>query len=388
MYIGDAGTQKPTRLDLSPAALATCIVVILGDLAPEALTPENSKALIDFVDRGGGLIFLGGPNSLASPDFAKSPLAALLPVQLPAEYREGTYPMKITDAGLHHPVFGSLFSAIKEFPPLLTLNHALGLSPAAEVLVEADLNGKTFPAVVAMRYGQGRVVAILSDTLYHWRLADKGWKAERSPYDTFWSQLIDWLIPKEQQRQNNDRLELYTERTAYFMGEKPEIRAILHVANAKQKLPASLPLEVRTPDDKTFEYTLQAAQLTGRDGKTIPGYRVEVEPNTTGVFHAKTSVTLGGAVLEGDTRFSVVEPPSEITGKPIDREALRQMAETRGGKFYPIDNWDQWRKDLRIAEVRSSRVDHLDLWNHPILIGLLCLLLAADWATRKYRNLP
>ena len=85
----------------------------------------------------------------------------------------------------------------------------------------------------------------------------------------------------------------------------------------------------------------------------------------------------------GETRFNVTAPPSEITGKPIDREALGKL-----GTFYTIDNWNQWKKDLHIAETRTTRDELFDLWNHWILLTLLCLLLATDWAARKYRNLP
>ena len=385
--IADAGSQAPA-LDLSAQALAGTAVVILGDLAPDALSPENSKALAAFVDHGGGLVILGGPHSLATAGLANTALGPLLPVRLPAEYKEGNFPMRITDTGLHHPVFGSLFTAIEDFPPLLTFNFAGSLAPNAEVLVETSVNGKASPAIATMRYGQGRVIVILSDTLWRWRLAAKGWSATRSPYDTFWAQLMDWLIPKEQQKQDSNRLELFSERTNYLSGEQPEIRAIVRTATPNAQPPATLPLQIRTPDDKTFEYTLRPAQFTGRDGKKVSGYRVAVEPNVPGVFRAKATALLNGATVEGETRFIVTQPATERTGKPIDRPALLHIAQAHGGAYYPMDQWDNWRRDLHITEQHTSRIELFDLWNHPLLLGIFLTMLAADWAMRKFWNLP
>lgn len=386
--IASGGGAQAPALDLSPQALGGTAVVILGDIAPDALSAAQCEALATFVDHGGGLVLLGGPHSLASPGFAKTALAPLLPVRLPAEYREGTFAMKITDTGLHHPVFGSLFTTIADFPPLLTLNAATAVAPTAEVLVETPTAGHPIPAIVTMRYGQGRVIVVLSDTLWRWRLAAKGWSSDRSPYDTFWTQLMDWLIPKEQQKQDSSRLELFSERAQYLSGEKPELRAILRAPASGVAAPATLPLQIRTPDGKTFEYTLKAAQFTGRDGKKVDGYRVAVEPNVPGVFRAKSTATVGGAKLEGETRFVVAEPPTELTGKPIDRNALRKLAASNGGKYYPMGQWDQWRHDLHVTETHTSKIELTDRWNHPILLALLLVLLAADWTARKCWNLP
>ena len=379
---------KAPALDLTPQALANTAVVILGDLAPDALASEASRALRDFVDHGGGLVLLGGAHSLSTSGLAQSALGPLLPIKLPAEYREGNFPMKITDTGLHHPVFGSLFTTIEDFPPLLTFNCAPSVTPTAEVLVETQINGRPYPAIVSMRYGQGRVVVVLSDTLWRWRLAAKGWSAQRSPYDTFWAQLMDWLIPKELEKQDSNRLELFCERSNYLTGEAPEVRAVLRTATPNAKAPETLALQVRTPDEKVLEYTLRPAQLTGRDGRKVAGYRVTVEPNVAGVFRAKASATVNGASLEGETRFVVTAPATELTGKPIDRNILKRIAQAGGGHYYPLNQWDNWRRDLHVTEQHTSKLELRDQWNHPLLLGFLLLMLAADWATRKFWNLP
>ena len=386
--LDSSGGQAEGAADFSPKALANCAAVILGDLAPDALSAENAAALRDFVDHGGGLVLLGGPNLFASGDLAAGPLAAAIPVGLPAPYHEGKFPVRITETGLHHPAFGPLFAQVKEFPPLLTCNVANTVAPASEVLIEAEEGGTSRPLVVGMRFGQGRVVAVLTDTLWRWRLAASGWSADRSPYDTFWAQLMDWLIPKEQDKQNGSRIELFTERTNYLLGERPEVRAIVRTPVSGAPLPATLPLRIRTPDDKVFDYVLKAATLQTPGGKPVNGYRAEVDPNMPGVFLAQSSVTLDGTEASNETRFVVSRPPTEITGKPANRALLQQIAESTGGKFLAMEDWDAWARDLHFKQQQFSRVRLEDLWNNPLLLGFLLLLIVAEWVIRKSWNLP
>ena len=113
--MGERGVAAEARLDLTAAGLAKYSVVMLGDLAPDALTADNYTALKEFVNRGGGLILIGGPHGLASPALAQTALAEISPVKLPAEYREANTVVTITNAGLRHPVFGPLFAQVRDF---------------------------------------------------------------------------------------------------------------------------------------------------------------------------------------------------------------------------------------------------------------------------------
>jgi len=391
---GMAASQQ--TLELTQQMLARYAVLILGDVPPESFTAGQLGTIRDFVDRGGALVWLGGPNGLTSPTLARSPLKDVLPVRIGAgaEYRDerdsgaGGFPVEITDTGLRHPVFGPLFAKVKDFPTLLTCNVAEGQSQLAEVLLQAQVDGKMRPLVAATRFGQGRCVVVLTDTIWRWRLASRGWTGDKSPYDTFWTQLMDWLIPKEKKQQNSNRIELFTERTNYEQSDKPEVRAILSLQSPDAKPPATLPLQVRSPDDKTLEYTLRPATLQTSDGKQVPGYRVDVEPHMAGIYVAKCSTTVGSAKIEGETRFVVTKPATELTGKPINRDLLSKIADATKGRFYAMENWNNWRKDLHYEEQRISRVQILDLWNHPALLSLLMGLLAADWIARKFWSLP
>jgi uncharacterized membrane protein len=388
--MGDRGTLesgKAPKLEFSQAGLASYAVVVLGDLPPEALTADQYKAVREFVDRGGGMVLLGGAAGMGSGEIAKTALAEMSPAKLPAEYREGKFPVKITDAGLRHPVFGPLFANVKEFPALLSVNVARSTSPAAEVLIEGEEGGVRFPVVAATRFGNGRVVSVMTDSVWHWRMGAKNWSAERSPYDIFWSQLMEWLIPKEQDKQGVAKLELVTERPAYSLGEQPEVRAVLELGGAEGKPPATLPLSVRTPDGKVFEYKMKPGQFPA-GGRMINGYVVAVEPNVAGLFTARSHWESGKTKLEAETRFSVSKPATEKTGRPIDRELLERVAQQTGGRFFKWEEREEWPNFVHAKEQQIARVRLQELWNHPVLLLLLLAFLAADWVLRKRWNLP
>jgi uncharacterized membrane protein len=386
--MGERGLPAAGKLDLSATGLARYSVVMLGDLGSDTLTPENYGTLKEFVNRGGALILMGGANGLANPALAKTALAEIAPVKLPAEYREGDFPVAITETGLRHPVFGPLFANIKDFPSLLTANVSTLANPTAEVLIETTANGVKAPVIAVSRFGQGRVVAVMTDTVWRWRLAAKWAQADKSPYDTFWTQLMDWLIPKEQDRTNGNKVEIFTERPTYLLSERPEVRAIVRMSDPGAKPPATVALTVKTPDDKTFEFTMKPAMLPSPSGPPVAGYRVELEPNVPGIFAAKAQVQAGTEKLEGETRFVVQKPVTERTGKPIDREMLQRIAAQTKGQYYVLADLDKWPEAIRFPEQQFVRETQRTLWNEPWVLLVLLGLLAGDWVLRKKWNLP
>ena len=134
--------------------------------------------------------------------------------------------------------------------------------------------------VVARRFGQGRVVAVMTDTIWRWRLAAKSWVAERSPYDTFWVQLMDWLIPKEQNKQEENRLELVSDRSNYLTGEKPELRAILSQSSGDAKRPATLALHVERVGGRSLTLALHCAGAEGNPRMCMHQVLVTTSLNT------------------------------------------------------------------------------------------------------------
>lgn len=370
-----------------PAMLAGTAALVLGDLLPETLASPAFAGVPEFVNRGGGLVVLGGPNGLASATLQKTALAKILPVLAPqgATWQEGSFPVETTDVGLHHPVFGPLFAKASDFPPLLSLNAASGVTPAAEVLMQTRVGARAIPLVVAARSGKGKVVVLLTDSIWRWRLAARGWSGEHTPYETFWSQLMEWLVSEPIPRGATTRMELVAEPQTSTFGEKVELRASLDLP-PNVPAPSSVAVSVHAPDGRKLNFSLRAIEPMRPGGSRV--WRAEFEPHVPGLWRAESLAEAGSQALKAETRFVVSVPAAEITGRPIDRAALKQLAASTGGTFYPVEKWESWSHDFRTEEQCVTRTRLTDLWNHPVLVILFFSLLVAEWTIRRRANWP
>ncbi|QSX34144.1 VWA domain-containing protein [Shewanella avicenniae] len=81
--LGDAFNVEAANLPLaSDIDFSRYHTVMLDNLASEQLPELTQKRLQDAVQQGVGLVYSGADNAFASPEFAKQPIAELLPVEL------------------------------------------------------------------------------------------------------------------------------------------------------------------------------------------------------------------------------------------------------------------------------------------------------------------
>ncbi len=382
--LGDGGTATKDTLDLSPAALATRAAVILADVSPDALNPAQWQAIADYAGKGGGLAVLGGPNLLGSP-LAAASIGRILPVPTPAPHRDGRFGVRLTDAGLRHPVFGPLFEAVKEFPALQGANSATGVASNAQVLMEAIADGQARPLVVVKQQGAGRVAVVLSDTLWRWRVAAPGWTGKLSAYDTFWGQLLDWLAPDQEGLQSGGRIELTSERPFYRQGDKAAVQAEwIGKGEAPFK---TLEATVKDPAGSAKPVVLQAAVWQNPEGRRVNGFRGEMETPLTGVYEIETHAAWDGGEARANTRIAVAASPEERRSEAPDTEFLHAIAKQSGGAYFARGEGDKWLKLLPKPHHLTEREVVTDIWNHPLAAAILLACLCAEWWLRRRTGL-
>src|SRR6185295_16948936 len=103
---------------------------------------ENIRS---YVDGGGGLAMLGGPQSFTSGGYFGTPVAAALPVELYGPFDSGPildpgkFQHQLTDAGQMHPVTSLRYAALdnqnawRALPQLDGVNLIAGAKPDATV---------------------------------------------------------------------------------------------------------------------------------------------------------------------------------------------------------------------------------------------------------------
>ena len=188
-----------SRFPKSKESIDKFDVVVLSDVGSNSFllcdetflrserTPNRLSVLAEYVERGGGLVMVGGYMSFTGIDgrarFGMSPLAAVLPVNMldhddRIEVPEGLMPSVEV---ANHPVLGG---TPKEWPHLLGYNRVIA-KPDSTVV--AQYRGD--PLLVVGSVGKGRVVAFTSDLAPHWAPPEfLSWPH----YGQLWASIITW----------------------------------------------------------------------------------------------------------------------------------------------------------------------------------------------------
>jgi uncharacterized membrane protein len=174
-------------------------VVVLSDIPADTIqltpaciergerTPDRLRVLCEHVERGAGLLMVGGYMSFSGFEgkarYGSTPLAAALPVELLGHDDRVEAPDSVTPvAGGGHPVLEELDG---EWPWFLGYNRFTA-KPDSSVLMRVGDD----PFLVVGEYGKGRTAAFASDCSPHWGSpAFLAWPG----YGRFWSQLVTWL---------------------------------------------------------------------------------------------------------------------------------------------------------------------------------------------------
>lgn len=193
------------QLPFEMAGLDAYDAIILSDIGANSLllppevwlhsrtVPNRLKLLKAWVEKGGGLLMVGGYFSFQGIDgkarWRRTPVEDTLPVTcLPYDDRveipEGTV-AEIVDGG--HPVMAGLTG--EAWPPLLGVNE-VELRGDAKLVARLPQDQGGFPLLALGSHGKGRTAAWTSDIGPHWLSpAFCAW----SGYGRLWTNILDWL---------------------------------------------------------------------------------------------------------------------------------------------------------------------------------------------------
>jgi hypothetical protein len=383
MTFGVKGDVAP---DMQESQLAMFKIVILGNLDAEELGEGRAKALLKFVETGGSLILLGGSKAWGEAGFSKTPLKALLPArQYSEKAQEGEFAVGLTEQGRSHAAFAGDAAFWEKVPPVLSIFPGVVPSPAARVLVEGKTANGMQPMILAQDFGQGKVVAIFSDSLWKWQLSPDALK--NNPYPRFWYQLISWLSPKAEKIEGKD-WDVFVDREQCFLGESVEITARWTGA---EKPPAGMVVkaEIALPDKRKIPFTMASQLEQVLEGKTVPTYSVKFKGETAGMFVVLAASEAGGRRLESDAISFAIKPfTPESIPRPPALETLKAITANSGGTFFEsVDEMDRALATLQPKKLEQEISEYKSLWQHWAIISGLVALIALEWIIRKLRNL-
>jgi len=377
MSVGHAGS---VNLTMAHDQLAQFKIAILGNMDAATLGDERASSLVKFVDEGGSLILLGGDDAWGASGFAATPLKQLLPIQrdwsLPSQ--EGSFRTVLTREGAAHPALQSLVKKWSRPMPVLSIYPGSKPTAGATTVLTADNE----PLVVTQRFGQGKVAAVLSNSLWRWQLEP----GQQDEYLSFWDGLIQWLMPSASQV-DQFSLDLSADVEQLFLGDTLNLSARAGGSRATAAAAPAIPVtvEIQSPDGRKIPYPMQASVTTGQTG---PVYASTYKADTGGMCTAVASATLDGRKIESPPFSFYVKPfTPETAPRPQAIELLRQLATASRGQFCEQDQLNQVLSSLEVKNSEQERVSYTTLWNTPFILGGLMLLLSADWILRKQRDM-
>jgi uncharacterized membrane protein len=345
--------------------------VILQDIdAIKYKLDQHLVRLRDYVQKGGGLIMVGGPASFAGGNYAGTPIDSVLPVEQPRQgkaFDSEEFVPVYTEAGRAAPVTRSLRALLGgDLPPMAGTN-LLGLPRSGSIVLlqhpKLEVGGKPMPTLALGEAGDGRSIALGLDSTQRLGFGRLAASVQGRAYGALWDGLLGWLM--RDPRYEAARVELAHECVA---GEPIEL--LIH------RLPGmsgdvELSLEPLVPARrKTLVQRLadnHSATLTAKlPAQEAGGYAVRVRVGAAPPTRQDIACERGGSAW-ADSR--------------PDNPRLEAIAKASGGRFVDKDHVTDLPRTELVRVTRERRATPL----MPAWIWTLSasLLLGAHWVARR-----
>jgi hypothetical protein len=235
---------------------------------------------------------------------------------------------------------------------------------------------QAMPIVATHWYGQGQVVFLGTDETWRWRF-----NVQDKHFIRFWGQLIYQTGLPSLLGAAAQRVQPSLERSQALLDQPGSIFVRLLDKDFRPRRDPQVDATLEHLDAKPRQERLQKLMLQavpGRDGE----YRALLAHDRPGRFALKV------ANPDLHTFNFRVEVPSqhELEEAGLAEAALRDLAETSGGKFYREEDLNRLADDVPTRTIGFTRRQEIVLWN-PLALLVFVGLITAEWIVRKFANL-
>ena len=264
---------------------------------------------------------------------------------------------------------------IEQLPPLLSPFGNYRPSGNMQSLFYARIG--TFasdrPLVAFCQQGPVRRAFVTGEGLWLWRLHDYLATGSHNDFD----RLVEKMIVYASMQHGKDRFRVVAERI-YRDNEPVTLQAELYDDNYELVNTPQVQLTLATPQgNKTYDFNPSGSSYSLSLGSLTPGQ-----------YSYTASTTFNGTPYTASGIFVVEQLNLEQLNLTADHSLLNTIARTTGAVMLQPDQCSslpqllQQRDDLK--SVVYSHTRYTELLNLPLIFILLVLLLAAEWALRKY----
>ena len=352
-------------------------VIIIGSFPAEDCAPGQMQAMIQFVEEGGTLIFLGGDKSFGRGGYAGSALEVLFPWRLSPQEpapSQGSFAVRVPPMASGHPMLATVEDMVARASARLdSLNRVGELKPNSTALLTAQLGDHAIPVVAVQPFGQGKVMGIATDTLWKWALQPE---PLCSAYGLFWRQAARNLTGKTEGGQN---LAVRWDKDFYRPGDQAtgEIR-VLGAGAGVLRLSASLSRQ----DQNT---AIEVLPLPERPQT----FQVRLRFRDRGDYGFRLVAYQGDRVLEAyEKTFPIAPRLDEGSRLELDEVFLKRLAGLGGGVYYREAEAGQFLERVASRPLRKVVVEESSLVEAgPWFVLVFLAVLVLEWTLRRKANL-
>ena len=354
--------------------------LIIGSVDAGYFTPTQQQLIRDFVDRrGGGLLLLGGRQSLADGVWGGSEVAPALPVVLPDgkdTFHRDPATVSLTAAGVDSVITRLVDDSTtnierwKKLPYLMDYQDPGRPKPGATVLAEMRGGERQMPLLVTENYGRGRTAVLATGGTWRWQmslpLGDKS-------HDLFWQQLLRWLVSG-----TGGRVTASVPKVTLLDDSRTEIAADVRDKDYHPAADARVTARVIGPGGL-------AAALELSPVPNSPGhFQAAWSAPTPGLYVAELTARRGAEDIGSDVvTFQRQDGVAENFHTEQNRALLETLATSTGGRDLRPAQLAGIAGEIPYSQAGITMQQIKELWNVPIAFLLILALRAGEWVLRR-----
>ncbi len=337
----------------------------------------------EYIQNGGSFLFF-------ALDEIKNPPGELKEI-LPFEFKPGDGELKsdnftpeISVDGAYHPITriddGSgrapdrIISTMPPFERFVAFSELK--SGGSALLIHPST--KDIPLLTIRKIGQGKEAVITAFPLWKWEFLSSGFKESRNAYRSFVSNVVKWLITKE----DEGRFTVSTDKKGYKAGEPIVVKASLKDESGNGISLAYV--EARVTGTKT-DTTILNEPLADEGGGF---YKLVIRSLPADSYTVEVVAKLGNKELgRKKTKFFIEEYSIEFENTGINEPLLREIASLTGGRFLHLANSDSLKDILYVKKITRTSEFEKSIWNSPIFFALFLVCLTTEWFIRKRNDM-
>lgn len=366
--------------------LAGFDVIFLGDVGIDAqeLTVDQCRELSQVVqNQAVGLVFMPGfmgrQHTLLSTD-----LGGLYPVVLDKSKPKGFGARVKGEFSLTEQGKSSLLTRFEDtyesnallweklpgFQWHAPVLHAKAGSTVLAVHKTKRMEHGRIPLIVTKTYGTGKILFMGTDGAWRWR---KG--VEDKYHYRFWGQVARWMAYQR-------KIASVSNMRFYYLPDRPKVgdvvslKANIMTSTGEPLLSGTAVVQIASPSGRTESIQLKPA---GLDGWGL--FTGIFEPDEQGRYSVTLSCRETGGEL--DATLDVRGVVREKMGQAANLDVLEEIASVTRGAMVHIDSIHTLIDKLVNSPPPDVVLVRTKIWCHPVMAGVVILLLGIFWIGRK-----